>query len=145
MAEDLNDLLNLFFASDGRRNLVSSRETIQRNSEVFQIRWKLKLLPVLFFFLLALLHLCSHVFHDRFGVRPHVSQDFDEQTVVTAQSFKDVCCFNCFAALISRALHRTLEQICCVRADTKSLTDMLLPAVAEAFLNRHFDDDRVER
>jgi hypothetical protein len=29
MAEDLDDLLNLFFAADGRRNLVGARQPVE--------------------------------------------------------------------------------------------------------------------
>ena len=84
MAEDLDDLLDLFFASDGWRNLVRTCKPIERNSKVFQIRRKLKLLSVLLFFRFAFLDLCSHVFRDRFRVCTHISEDFNEQTIVTA-------------------------------------------------------------
>src|SRR5215213_8108819 len=75
----------------------------------------------------------------------HDSLFVDEQTIVIAQRFKDVCCFNRLAALQSRSLHCAFKQVSRIRADAKSLSDMLLPAVAEAFLNRHFHHDRVKR
>ena len=109
MAEDLDHLLNLFFAADGRRNLVGASQPVQRNSEMFQIRRQLKLLSILFFFLFAFLHLGSYVFGDRLGICAHGSQDFYEQTVVIAQCFKNIGRFNCLAALSARALHRALE------------------------------------
>src|SRR5207302_10627122 len=37
MAENFDDLLNLFFTTDRGRNLVHARHAIQRHAEVFQI------------------------------------------------------------------------------------------------------------
>src|SRR4029079_16226788 len=39
VAQDLYNLLNFFFPAYGRRNLVSPRQPVEGNTEVFQIRW----------------------------------------------------------------------------------------------------------
>ena len=81
MAKDFDHLLNLFFAANGRRNFVSPRHAIQRNTEVLQIRRQLKLFPVLLVLLLALVHAGAHVFDDGFRVRAQIAQHLNEQTV----------------------------------------------------------------
>ena len=78
MAEDLDNLLNLFFSSDCRRDLVGADEPVERHTEMFQIGWKLKLFAIEFFFLFAFLYLCSNVFLHSFGVRSHRSQNFNK-------------------------------------------------------------------
>src|SRR5262245_43943194 len=145
MTQDLDNLLDLFFSSDGWWNFVSSSQPVERNTEVLQVRRQLKLLSVLFLFLFPLLNLCPNIFLDRFRTGAHVSQYVDKQTIVTAQGFEDICCFDNFATLCSRSLHGALEQVGCIRPDAKSFSDMLLPAVGEALFNRHFDHYRVER
>ena len=55
---------------------------------------------------------------------------FNEKTVVICQCFKNVCRFNCLAALGPRAFHRALEQVGRVRSNAKAFADMLLPAVS---------------
>ena len=62
MAKNLDDLLNLFFAADGRRNLVGASQPVERNAEVFQIRRQLKFLAILLFFLFSFLNLSSERF-----------------------------------------------------------------------------------
>ena len=82
MAKNLDDLLNLFFASDGRRNLVDACHAIQRNAKVLQVRRQLKFLPILFFLLLAFMNICAHLLDDGFRIGAQTAQDVNEQAVV---------------------------------------------------------------
>src|SRR5688572_13127791 len=99
MTEDLDYLLNLLFASDGRRDLIRASQPVERNSEVLEVRRKFKLLSVLFFFLFPFLNLCPYVLLNSLGVCPHCSQNVHKQTVMAAQCFKNVCSFNRFTTL----------------------------------------------
>ena len=145
MAEDLDDLLNLFFAADGRRNLVRAGQSIQRNTKVFQIRRQFKLLSILFFFLFSFLHLRANVFHHGVRIGAHGSQHVDKKTVVVGERFKNVGCFDCLATLCSGSLHGALEQVGRIWSDAKTFADVLLAGGIQSLLNCHLDHDRIER
>src|SRR5690348_5387368 len=146
MAEDLDDLLNLFFSSDCWWNLVLACEPIERNTKVFQVRWQLKLFAVELLFLFAFLHLCAYVFLHCFRVRSHRAQNVNEQSVLlTAQRVEDVSRLNYFAALTPGALHSSLEQIGGVGSNAESFASVLLPAVSESLFDGHFNDHRIQR
>ncbi len=112
---------------------------------MFQIRRKLELLSVLFFFQFAFLNLGSYVFHDSLGICAHVPQDIDKQTVLIAQRFKDVCSLNRFASLRARSLHCPLEQIRSVGSNSNSFSNVLLASAAKTLFDRHLDHYRIKR
>src|SRR5258705_13995086 len=72
MTKDFDDLLDLFFAADGRRNLVSTHQAVQREPKMFQVRRQLKLLAILLFLFLALVNVCAHVFDNGFLLRAEI-------------------------------------------------------------------------
>jgi len=78
MAKNFDNLLNLFFAPDGRRDFVHARHAIQRDPEVFQVRRQIKLFTVLFVLLLAHVYTCAYVLANRFRLGAQILEHLDK-------------------------------------------------------------------
>ena len=129
MAKNLDDLLDLFFAADGGRNLVGAHQAIQRESKMFQVRRQLKLLAILLFLFLALVHIRAHMFDDGFGLGAKIPKNLDKQTARVREDFENVCGFDRLASARTRAFHRSLEKVSRIRSDAKAFADVLATAI----------------
>src|SRR6266849_2644 len=129
MAKDFDDLLNLFFAADGGRNLVGAHQAIQREAKMFQVRRQLELLAILLLLFLALVYVCAHVFDDGFGLRAQIPQHLDKKTVVVRENVENVRGFDGLASARTSAFHRPLEKVSGIRSDAKAFADVLATAV----------------
>src|SRR5207248_9036439 len=82
MAENLYHLLNLHLAPNGRRNLVRTRQTIQRDAKMFQIRRQVEFFLVLLLFLFAYVNTRANIFDDRLGRSAEAAQHLDEHATL---------------------------------------------------------------
>ncbi len=129
MTKDFDDLLDFFFAADGRRNLVGPRHAVQREPKMFQIRRQFKLLAILLFLFLALVNVRPHVFDDGFRLRAQIPQHFNEQTAGVREHFENIGGFDGLPSAGTRAFHRSLEKVSSIRSDAKAFADVLATAV----------------
>ena len=134
VAEDLDHLLNLLLAPDGRRNLVLPRQLVERNAEVLEVRRQLELLLVLLLFLFARADACAHVLDDRLGVHAEISQNVDEHAaLVLRERRENIGRLDGLAPLRARALHRALEEVGRFGRDAEALADMLATQFSSRF------------
>src|SRR5437870_4876735 len=143
MTENLDDLLNLQLTSNGRRNLVLTRQAVQRHTKMFEVRWQLELLSILLFLLLTLLYLNANVLRDCFRSCSQTLQHLDKQAVISRERFEDVGCFYCLTALRSRSLHGALEKIGRVGCDAETFAYMLLTAALETSFDCDLNGHRI--
>ena len=139
MRKNLDHLQNFFFASDGWRNFVLSRQFVQRHTKMFEIRRQFVFFTSSFFFFFDFANACPRCLRDFICRHSQVLQNVIQKAAfIVGKHIKKVAGFNHSTTLGTRPIHRTLKQIGCFGCNPITAAGVL-SAGFKPFFNQQFD------